>query len=184
MVCSLCHEKFKANGMCHICGVANGGYIRCHAMECMVEAFRFQCPNAAHGCTTWLAYYDKESHPRQHGQKAMPVVAGRVAPRQPLGCTICMLLVHPHATDEFQGPCSVKMKCELTYSWSLSLSSGDQVEHNQKSEFMVTCTDLSSGLPNPDEHFQFAVPRSVLADDDREGFITVGFRVANTTVVS
>ena len=99
--------------------------------------------------------------------------------RQPLGCTIFVLLIHPHAEDEHQGSCSMKMKCELTYSWNLSLSCGDQVEHSQESKFTVTCTDQSSGLPNRDEHFQFVVPNSVLADDDKENAIKVGFRVAN-----
>ena len=90
-----------------------------------------------------------------------------------------VLLIHPHAEDEHQGSCSMKMKCELTYSWNLSLSCGDQVEHSQESKFTVTCTDQSSGLPNRDEHFQFVVPNSVLADDDKENTIKVGFRVAN-----
>ncbi|PUZ64114.1 hypothetical protein GQ55_3G118300 [Panicum hallii var. hallii] len=91
--------------------------------------------------------------------------------RQLLGCTISVLLIHPHAADEYQGSCSMKMKCELAYSWNLSLSCGDQVEHSQESKFTATCTDRSTGLPNPDEDFQFVVPNSVLADDDKENAI-------------
>jgi E3 ubiquitin-protein ligase SIAH1 len=75
----------------------------------------------------------------------------------------------------------MKMKCELTHSWNLSLSCGDQVEHSQESKFTATCTDRSTGLPNPDEDFQFVVPNSVLADDDKEKTIKVGFRIANNS---
>ncbi|EES17724.3 hypothetical protein SORBI_3009G047066 [Sorghum bicolor] len=66
-VCSVCRYKLKAsgNGKCHVCGVATGGYTRCHAMEHLVESIRFPCPNAIHGCTVRCTYYDQHCH-RQH----------------------------------------------------------------------------------------------------------------------
>ncbi|XP_025805178.1 E3 ubiquitin-protein ligase SINA-like 10 [Panicum hallii] len=61
--CSLCHEKLKATGSCHMCGgVANSSYTRSRAKERVVEAIRVQCPNAGRGCTTRPAYYDQERH--------------------------------------------------------------------------------------------------------------------------
>ncbi|RCV15162.1 hypothetical protein SETIT_3G035900v2 [Setaria italica] len=62
VVCSPCRDKLKATGKCHACGVATGGYSRCHVMERLVESIRIQCPNAAHGCTVRPAYYDKHNH--------------------------------------------------------------------------------------------------------------------------
>ncbi|KAL6608233.1 hypothetical protein ACP70R_041296 [Stipagrostis hirtigluma subsp. patula] len=38
--------------------------------------------------------------------------------------------------------------------------------HKQSSEFKVACTDLSGGLPDPSECFQFVVPISVRGDDE------------------
>jgi E3 ubiquitin-protein ligase SIAH1 len=37
------------------------------------------------------------------------------------------------------------------------------LKHYQVSTFEVECMDLSNRLPNPDECFQFVVPKSVLA---------------------
>ena len=62
MVCSPCHDKLKAKGKCHVCGVATSGYRRCHAMERLVESVRVPCPNAAHGCTARPAYHAREGH--------------------------------------------------------------------------------------------------------------------------
>ncbi|GJN36029.1 hypothetical protein PR202_gb24854 [Eleusine coracana subsp. coracana] len=62
VVCSLCCDKLKASGKCHVCGVSIGGYSRCHAMERLVNCIGVHCPNAVHGCTTKPAYYDQHSH--------------------------------------------------------------------------------------------------------------------------
>jgi E3 ubiquitin-protein ligase SIAH1 len=48
------------------------------------------------------------------------------------------------------------------------------IKHYQESMFEVECTDLSNGLPNPDECFQFVVPKSVLAGGNT---IEVGGRI-------
>ncbi|KAL6840943.1 hypothetical protein ACP4OV_029203 [Aristida adscensionis] len=40
------------------------------------------------------------------------------------------------------------------------------VKHYQVSTFRVECTDLSKGMPSPDECSPFVVPNSVLADGD------------------
>ncbi|OEL14070.1 hypothetical protein BAE44_0024911 [Dichanthelium oligosanthes] len=100
--------------------------------------------------------------------------------RQALSCAISVLLIHPHATFDDQRPCLKKMNCELTYSRCFVTSSrprSDQVTgHDQRSKFVVTCTDLSNGLTNPDERFQFVVPNFILAHDEKDA-IKVGFRI-------
>ncbi|CAN6331439.1 unnamed protein product [Urochloa humidicola] len=62
VVCSPCHDKLKVTGKCHVCGVATGGYGRCHVMERLVESIRVQCPNAAYGCMVRPAYYNQRDH--------------------------------------------------------------------------------------------------------------------------
>ncbi|CAL4910294.1 unnamed protein product [Urochloa decumbens] len=62
VVCSPCRDKIKATGKCHVCGVATGGYGRCHVMERLVESIRVQCPNAAYGCIVRPAYYNQHDH--------------------------------------------------------------------------------------------------------------------------
>ncbi|CAN6331449.1 unnamed protein product [Urochloa humidicola] len=62
VVCSLCRNKLKATAKCHVCGVATGGYSRCHAMERLVESISFPCPNATYGCTTRPVYHDRVGH--------------------------------------------------------------------------------------------------------------------------
>ncbi|TVU17681.1 hypothetical protein EJB05_33731, partial [Eragrostis curvula] len=77
------------------------------------------------------------------------------------GCAVSMLCIHPHAVPE--------MKFELEYSRYVDVRrrDGNQlVNHYQKSEFRVVCTDLSDGLPDPNDGFRFVVPWSVLGDDE------------------
>ncbi|CAL4902902.1 unnamed protein product [Urochloa decumbens] len=62
VVCLVCRDKLKATGKCHMCGIATGGYSRCHAMERLVESISFPCPNATYGCTTRPVYHDREGH--------------------------------------------------------------------------------------------------------------------------
>ncbi|CAN6331442.1 unnamed protein product [Urochloa humidicola] len=62
ILCSMCCDKLKATGRCHVCGVATGGYSQCHAMERLVESIRFPCPNAVYGCTARATYYDQHCH--------------------------------------------------------------------------------------------------------------------------
>ncbi|XP_066360998.1 uncharacterized protein [Miscanthus floridulus] len=75
VVCSLCHDKLKATGKCHVCGVTTDGNSRCHAMERLAESIRFLCSNAAYGCTARLVYHDREGHWQQcpHGVAIGPL---------------------------------------------------------------------------------------------------------------
>ncbi|CAL5096998.1 unnamed protein product [Urochloa decumbens] len=100
--------------------------------------------------------------------------------RQALSRAISVLLIHPHASVDDQQPCMKHMNCELTYSQStLSIICPPKdlvMSHDQKSKFIVTCTDLSKGLPNPDERFQFVVPNFVLPGDKKDA-VNVGLRI-------
>nr|CAB3460255.1 unnamed protein product [Digitaria exilis] len=86
--------------------------------------------------------------------------------RQPHGCTISVLCIHPHNDDSKE----MEVQCELTYSQNVHVKSrrgdGKLVKHFQESTFTVDCTDLSDGKPRPDECFQFVVPKSFLPDGD------------------
>ncbi|XP_066360835.1 uncharacterized protein [Miscanthus floridulus] len=75
VVCSLCHDKLKATGKCHVCGVTTDGNSRCHAMERLAESIRFLCSNAAYGCTARLVYHDRGGHWQQcpHGVAIGPL---------------------------------------------------------------------------------------------------------------
>ncbi|KAK3161022.1 hypothetical protein QOZ80_1BG0070620 [Eleusine coracana subsp. coracana] len=78
------------------------------------------------------------------------------------GCAVNVLCVHPRDT-----PPSKEIKFELEYTGYFDARCRDSqlVNHYQKSEFRVVCTDLFAGLPHPDDSFQFLVPWSVLEDD-------------------
>lgn len=101
--------------------------------------------------------------------------------RQQLGCTITVLCIHPQH-DETSHGCGLsplkEIQCELSYSRHVYIKSrhgSDKlIKHYQESMFEVECTDLSNGLPNPDECFQFVVPKSVLAGGNT---IEVGGRI-------
>jgi E3 ubiquitin-protein ligase SIAH1 len=45
--------------------------------------------------------------------------------------------------------------------------------HYHSSSFRVACSNLSNGLPNPDECFRFVVPNSVVGDPNKEDGIEV-----------
>ncbi|KAJ1261680.1 hypothetical protein BS78_09G048900 [Paspalum vaginatum] len=66
VVGSVCGDKLKDAGACHVCGVAiaGGGYRRCHAMERVVESIRAPCPHPPYGCGTVPAYHAREDHLR------------------------------------------------------------------------------------------------------------------------
>ncbi|GJN36032.1 hypothetical protein PR202_gb24857 [Eleusine coracana subsp. coracana] len=258
VVCSPCCDKLKATGKCCICLVGNGGYRRCHAMECLVESVLVQCPNAAHGCTARLTYYDQRNHsqrcahaPCDCPEEACGFIGGKAAlwhhfsavhswpcskgragkqfdiclpdglelhsasmnvitlrdgfnflladsndhgatsiatasskylfllnvSREPLGRAISVLCIHPHAAGAAgndQGPSSKGVKCELSYTRRESSrpQGCDQViEHYQKSRFRVACSDLSNGLSSLDGCFQFVIPDSIAADNDRDAVV-------------
>lgn len=247
-VCSVCRDKLKAagKGKCYVCGVATGGYSRCHAMERLVESIRIPCSNAIHGCTVRSTYYDQHCHhqaclhmPCHCPGKACGFVGSTATlldhfatahdwpcatkvraattdygddndcefnvslcygfnflvadcataegstndgsylfllnvAQKPLGCIITVLCILP---QHDQAP-PKEMQCELSYSRRVPVKSRQGghklIKHYQESTFTVGCTDLSSGLPKPDECFQFKVSKSVLAGGDK---IKVGGRI-------
>ncbi|WVZ96324.1 hypothetical protein U9M48_041979 [Paspalum notatum var. saurae] len=99
--------------------------------------------------------------------------------RHLLSRAISVIFVHPHAAavDDDQRPCLESMSCDLTYQRDLVPRShlrADQAVHSeQKSKFIITCTDLSNGLPNPDERFHFLVPNFVLREEKNDAIKSV-----------
>jgi E3 ubiquitin-protein ligase SIAH1 len=99
--------------------------------------------------------------------------------RQPVGRTISVLCIDPHAAAAANGgdgpAASKQMECRLTYyrPWDFNDNNhhgGHQVwDHYQQSKFRVACTDLSDGMPNPDGCFQFVLTNSVIGAYDRDG---------------
>ncbi|CAN6340659.1 unnamed protein product [Urochloa humidicola] len=245
VVCSPCCDKLKATGKCHACGVATSSYRRCHAMERLVESIHVPCPHAAHGCTTRLAYHDREGHrlvcphapcccpgeacsfvgstaalldhfsevhswqcitnakadcigefnihlhdgfnflladcrtanTKQGATGSVQCLLLLTVARQPLGRSISMLCIDPHTdTAAGQGPTSKEVECDIRYSLSLHLKNS-LILHYQSSRFRVACTDLSNGLPKPEDSFQCLVPTSLpIGEHDKDG-IQVGVRI-------
>ncbi|KAF7027344.1 hypothetical protein CFC21_039389 [Triticum aestivum] len=58
-ICSSCHDKLQEK--CHFCSLPTV-YNRCHMVEHVVESVKVACSNCNHGCTTRIAYYQKEDH--------------------------------------------------------------------------------------------------------------------------
>ncbi|KAJ1261692.1 hypothetical protein BS78_09G050100 [Paspalum vaginatum] len=94
--------------------------------------------------------------------------------RQAHARIISVHCIDPHAAAASQGPNSNKMQCRLWYS---SYSSCNQcINHYQTSTFRIVCTDLSNGVPKPDDCFQSVVPNSVIGHHDKDD-IKVNFRI-------
>ncbi|KAL6865126.1 hypothetical protein ACP4OV_016277 [Aristida adscensionis] len=214
VVCSQCRDKLKASGKCHVCRIPTNGYLRCHAMEHLVESIRIPCPHAADGCTARPPYYDWDTHgqtcPHAHCHcpgKACGFIArdgnyysgcvhlrdgfnfllanvtgttntttdGDAATgrqylfllnvvRLPLGRSISVVRVHPHAAaagDVQATSLSNEVECQITYSRfdytrsKVHKQGGQHTDYRQSFKFRVACTDLSKGLPSPDDSVQF-----------------------------
>ncbi|KAJ1261672.1 hypothetical protein BS78_09G048500 [Paspalum vaginatum] len=191
------HRKECLHAPCHCPGEACGFV---GAMEALVDHF-----TGVHGwpCST-MVRIDEMSNiclkegfnfVRLHDEKAAATSSSTAngnnsqclflldVKRQPLSRAISVIFVHPHAAavDDNQRPCLESMSCDLTYQRDLVSGShlrADLAVHNeQKSKFIITCTDLSNGLPNPDERFHFVVPNFVLREEN--DVIKVGFRIQN-----
>ncbi|XP_025806578.1 uncharacterized protein LOC112885121 [Panicum hallii] len=155
-------------------------------MEHIVESIRFPCPNAIHGCTARTTYYDQHFHcqtcphrPCHCPSETCGFVGSTVAPLD-------------HFNKAHGWPCTTKVKAATMnykddddYEFKLQVHDGfdfllaDYATADSKqgtihgglylfllnavSTFEVECMDLSNRLPNPDECFQFVVPKSVLA---------------------
>ncbi|KAJ1261698.1 hypothetical protein BS78_09G050500 [Paspalum vaginatum] len=99
--------------------------------------------------------------------------------RQPYAHIISAHCIDPHAhaaaTSDSQRPPSKEMQCLLWYEESLHASnlrrSSQLISHAhfQTSKFRIACTNLSNGLPRPDDCFQFVVPNSVIGEHDKDG---------------
>ncbi|CAN6331454.1 unnamed protein product [Urochloa humidicola] len=66
VVCSLCCDKLKATGKCHVCRRATGGFRRCYDMERLVESICVPCPHAADDCAALPTYYNLDATLRYH----------------------------------------------------------------------------------------------------------------------
>jgi E3 ubiquitin-protein ligase SIAH1 len=91
--------------------------------------------------------------------------------RQSPGHSISVLCIHPQASGDGQGSSPKEVTFELSYTGrgdSRPCGCGQVIEHYQKSRFRVACTNLSDGLTSLDACFQFVVPDSVAADNDRD----------------
>jgi E3 ubiquitin-protein ligase SIAH1 len=97
--------------------------------------------------------------------------------RQPYVRIISVHCIDPHAAagSGAQGATSKEMQCLLDYSLrkDAGILSGNNPFINswqiQVSRFRVVRTDLSNGLPKPDDCFQVVVPNSVIEDHDKDG---------------
>ncbi|WVZ96339.1 hypothetical protein U9M48_041994 [Paspalum notatum var. saurae] len=89
--------------------------------------------------------------------------------RQPHARIISVHCIDPHAATASggQGPNSKGVLCTLWYS--VYGGSNKYYNHYQTSTFRIICTDLSNGVPKPDDCFQFVVPNSVIGDHDKDG---------------
>lgn len=101
-----------------------------------------------------------------------------VAP-QPYARIISVHCIDPHAAASGSGSRqalrSKEMQCELRYTKAHTNRKRDlsqfNIDHLQflNSKFRVVCTDLSNGLPKPDDCFQFIVPNPVIGDPKKDG---------------
>ncbi|XP_066368835.1 uncharacterized protein [Miscanthus floridulus] len=98
--------------------------------------------------------------------------------RQQLARFISVHWIDPHAagTSGSQGPTSKEMECQLWYSANFELirCSTWLIHHYQSWKFRVARTNLSNGLPKPDDCFQVVVPNSVVGDGTG---IQIGVRI-------
>ncbi|CAL4902909.1 unnamed protein product [Urochloa decumbens] len=153
-------------------------------MERLVESISFPCPNAVYGCTARATYYEQHCHHQEclHMPCHCPSKACGF-----VGST-AMLVEHFKAVHGW--PCATLARAAATdvdnegedyYEFNVCLHDGfnflladcptDGIMYlfllNVESAFSVECTDLSDGLPSPDECFQFVVPTYVLAEGDK-----------------
>ncbi|TVU17668.1 hypothetical protein EJB05_33717, partial [Eragrostis curvula] len=169
--------------------------VRARAVPCRCpdDACRFAASTAAHGwpCATKTSVGDIVGFTveLQDGFNFVRATAGGGAKKtqssylfllnmvtEDAGCAVSVLCIHPHAMTD--------MKFELEYSRYVDVRrrDGNQlVNHYQKSEFRVVCTDLSDGLPDPSDGFRFVVPWSVLGDDEDD---TIQVTASAYTVIS
>ncbi|TVU17703.1 hypothetical protein EJB05_33754 [Eragrostis curvula] len=85
---------------------------------------------------------------------------------QPLGRAISVLLIG-------RKPSSKAVKCVLTFSHIVSEDRKFLGSHLLQSKINVECSDLSSGVPNPDDCFQFVVPDYLLGEGHRDSAIKI-----------
>ncbi|TVU17672.1 hypothetical protein EJB05_33722 [Eragrostis curvula] len=141
VVCSPCRDRLKATSKCHLCDVA----LRDDDDDCEIDDHEMNDGAAA---STWYLFLLNME-------------------RKQFGRAISVLCIHPDASGSLSP--SKEIKCELVYSGYVSSKDGDQVvSHYQQSEFRVACTDLSNGLPDLNERFQFIVPRFAYRDVEED----------------
>ncbi|TVU17738.1 hypothetical protein EJB05_33789, partial [Eragrostis curvula] len=86
--------------------------------------------------------------------------------RKPFGRAISVLLIG-------RKPSSKAVKCVLTFSHIASQDRKFLGSHLLQSKINVECSDLCSGVPNPDDCFQFVVPNYLLGEGNRDSAIKI-----------
>ncbi|TVU17702.1 hypothetical protein EJB05_33753 [Eragrostis curvula] len=86
--------------------------------------------------------------------------------RKPFGRAISVLLIG-------RKPSSKAVKCVLTFSHIASQDRKFLGSHLLQSKINVECSDLCSGVPNPDDCFQFVVPDYLLGEGNRDSAIKI-----------
>lgn len=93
--------------------------------------------------------------------------------------SISVFCILPRTAGGHRSP-SEEIECELNFSRFVdpnNLRNGDQLtEHYQRCKFRVGCTDLSNGLPNFGNCFQFVVHNCSLTEENKDA-IKVGARI-------
>ncbi|WVZ96345.1 LOW QUALITY PROTEIN: hypothetical protein U9M48_042000, partial [Paspalum notatum var. saurae] len=195
VVCSVCRDKLKATGKCHVCGITTAAYRRCHAMELL-------CPNAAYGCTVWPVYHDMEDHrwkcphaPCCCPDKACDFVgstgsllhhSASMAGCAPMLCPVLISSLHEGfnflrvAGDYASGPCLLfllslahrELGCAISVLGihPCATANGQGPFSNVSTECKLTYSrvpfvGLSNGMPSPDDHVEFVVPHFGLEEN-------------------
>ncbi|CAM0957727.1 unnamed protein product [Alopecurus aequalis] len=88
--------------------------------------------------------------------------------RNPYGHAISVFFIHPQAAvNKLSSPTprAVEFFVRLEYSRNQPFPGDMCSGHSQDTKFRVACTDLSGGMPNSEECFQFFLPKSVQPRD-------------------
>ncbi|TVU17688.1 hypothetical protein EJB05_33738 [Eragrostis curvula] len=91
--------------------------------------------------------------------------------QKPLGRAISVLLIG-------RKPSSKAVKCVLTFSHIASEDRKFLGSHLLQSKINVECSDLCSGVPNPDDCFQFVVPDYLLGEGNRDSAIKIKVNIS------
>ncbi|XP_047096052.1 uncharacterized protein LOC124708419 [Lolium rigidum] len=97
--------------------------------------------------------------------------------RRPFGSTVSAICISPQPKDiSWLRPPPQTLKCELDLHF-LAAPNSQTSKHDVITSFDVPCTNPSHGLPDPDDFFQFSVPKSVHPDDNAAIEVTASITI-------